>query len=639
MKALTNLLIRGLWVWLFSQAGVAFGQVEGSLDSLLGALESVSMIEDRISIHTELAFRYHTLDSSKALLHGRQAKTLAQLHQDQAHMALAYKYLGMTAAYWEDTDQAIDCYDSAYHYFQLLGDSAQMAAVLNNIGRRLCYVGEFEQAIEGYYQAESWAERAGDQQKLLIFSFNHAACLTEAGKSAETISLCQAILPLAEAQHNWYLQIELNSLLGISYGDLAKFDLAKAAYDQAFSLIKKMEPAQAQADMRARLHNNRGLLFLEQDAYQLAYDDFRLALLLLQESGLPQPNGEFFVNIGIAAKFLGKLTESKQYFEEGLRRLERTTQTIAIKETHRHLADLYQRIGMGQEAYESLQIYHQIQDSLHSIETEKHLQEVRVKYETARVKRELSESTLQIEKERYRFSLFKIGALALLLLGLLGYWFYHSRQKNKLLELQKRQVELQYGLLRAQMNPHFIFNALNAIQGFFVDHRMVQGNSFLGMFSSLIRRILDQSQLPVHSLAQELETLRLYLDIECERLDGQLGYTITLSEEVEEALLELPPMIFQPFVENAIWHGIVPKKDKGHIWINLRMDATDDSLLCTIKDNGVGWNGQTSQAQPHQSKGIAITRERLGERGEVSLQENQGETGITVNIRMSTVYP
>lgn len=618
------------------------GQDSSYLDSLEAVLLETIPEEERMEIHNELAYLVYAKDSAATYQHALKALDLARRLQHMKGIGSAYKNIALAEASLGYNQTAIHLYDTAYHYFQMANDSSQLAAVLNNMGRQLCHVGAFERAIEGYHQAERWASFHNEKLKLLIFTFNHAACLSAAFEAEATIKLCQEALTLADELDHWYIKSELYSLLGISYSDLKEFGKAEEAYTSAFAAIPKAEVPNKEdgfstnnPGMAATIFNNRGLLYLEQKQFEKAYGDFSIALDLSLTDTFATANGEYYVNLGIAAKALQQWDESLSYFEEGLRRLEMSGQVVAIGETYLHLADLYYEQGKGMEAFDYLKAAHQIQDSLLSVETQKNLQELEVKYETAKFKKELLDSNLQIQKQTYRFNLLKLSILAFVLLLAWGYWFYHSKQKNRLLELQKRQVELQYGLLRAQMNPHFIFNALNAIQGFFVDQRLVQGNEFLGKFSSLIRRILDQSKQPIHSLAQELDTLRLYLDIEKERLEDQLDYTISVAPNVETAMVELPPLIFQPFVENAIWHGIAPKQNKGHIWIDLKMND-EDTLYCSIKDDGVGLKPlSAAEKKTHISKGISITKERLGDLGTIQIQENAPAPGVTVNMNIS----
>ncbi len=615
----------------------------GQMDSLEQQLRQTSEPAVRMTLLNDIAYQYHPTDSALAYQHALEALSLSRNLQDDYGTGKAYKNLALTEAYLGYAEKAIALYDSAYHYFFSIPDSSELSAVLNNMGRQLCQVGAFERAVQGYHQAEEWARKQQEKHKLLIFLFNHAACLTDAFKAEASIARAQEGLKLATELDHWFIKSSLYSLLGINYSDLKQFDEAEAAYDAAFACLPKAEaPKTAQGvttnnpDLAADILNNRGILFLEQKKFEKAYDDFTTALSLASEYAPEQLNGPFYINIGIAAKELGKWEESLRYFQEGLSHLLATQQWIALGETYRHLSDLYYKLNDGMKAYDFLQRSHLLKDSLLSAETTKNLQDLDVKYKTAQYKRELSESQLELQAQHHRMNLLGLSVLILVLLLAGLYWLYHVRQKNKVLRLEKRQAELQYGLLRAQMNPHFIFNALNAIQGFFVNQKLIQGNEFLGKFSSLIRRVLDQSKLPEHTLAQELDTLKLYLDIEKERLEDHLEYSIHTAANVDAALLELPPLILQPFVENAIWHGIAPKEEKGHIWINIDWDDGQEQLHCLIKDNGVGLPAEDEKSpQLHISKGIQITRERLGTRGKINIQNNPEESGVSVELTIS----
>ena|GEM_PF-2004281 len=640
----TNMIYRFLGAMLM--VGLCSGSpivLCGQIDNLQRELEQTSAPLARMTLLNEIAYQYHPTDSGLAYHYAAEALKLSRELKDAYGMGKSFKNMALTEAYLGYAEKAIPLYDSAYYYFSAIPDSTELAAVWNNQGRQLCQVGAFEPAIQGYHQAENWARNQEDMGKLLIFLFNHAACLTDAFKAEAAIARSLEALKLANESDNWFIKSSLYSLMGINYSDLKQFDKAEAAYDAAFASLPKAEVPQTakgittnNPDLAADILNNRGIMFLEQMLYEKAYDDFKTALRLAREYAPQQLNAPFYINIGIAAKELGKWEESLRYFKEGLGYLEATQQRVAIGEAYRHLSDLHFQLNDGMEAYRFLQKSHQIQDSILSVETKKNLQELDVKYRTAQYKRELFEFQLQLQAQRHRMNLLGLGGLLLVLLLAGLYWLYHIRQNNKVLQLEKRQAELQYGLLRAQMNPHFIFNALNAIQGFFVNQKLIQGNEFLGKFSSLIRRVLDQSKLPVHTLAQELDTLKLYLDIEKERLENHLDYSIQTADNVDSALLELPPLIFQPFVENAIWHGIAPKEEKGHIWIDISWDDTQEQLHCLIKDNGVGLTPSKSFIdQSHVSKGIQITKERLGERGTINIHNNARESGVSVELTIS----
>src|SRR6476619_5515336 len=140
--------------------------------------------------------------------------------------------------------------------------------------------------------------------------------------------------------------------------------------------------------------------------------------------------------------------------------------------------------------------------------------------------------------------------------------------------------------LRAQMNPHFIFNSLNSINRFILQNNKAEATEYLTKFSKLIRMILNCSANATVSLAEDLEALQLYLELECLRFDNEFIYKITCDPELDTDFIRVPPMLLQPFVENAIWHGLMNKEGEGHLWININQE--DSALICTITDDGIG---------------------------------------------------
>ncbi|HNR06986.1 MAG TPA: sensor histidine kinase [Saprospiraceae bacterium] len=167
--------------------------------------------------------------------------------------------------------------------------------------------------------------------------------------------------------------------------------------------------------------------------------------------------------------------------------------------------------------------------------------------------------------------------------------------------------------LRARMNPHFIFNCLNSINNFILKNEQAKASEFLLKFSKLIRHILQNSMFPLITLDQELEALRLYIEIEALRFHQQFEYRIRLGDGLDSMSIRVTPLIYQPFVENAIHHGLLPKEGPGHL--ELEIFEEGESLVCLVRDDGVGRPEQALQAaQPagHKSLGIRLTTERIG---------------------------
>ncbi|MFB6457439.1 two-component regulator propeller domain-containing protein [Chitinophaga sp. Hz27] len=209
--------------------------------------------------------------------------------------------------------------------------------------------------------------------------------------------------------------------------------------------------------------------------------------------------------------------------------------------------------------------------------------------------------------------------LALMLAVALVYFYFRLRislirkEAKHRNSIQQKIAQLEMNALRAQMNPHFIFNALNSIQIFMMKNETESAQAYLSRFAKLIRNVLDNSQLNNISISKEVSMLENYMELEKLRFTDQFEYKINIAPELDADMVQMPTMIVQPFVENAIWHGLVHKKDKGRVTISFK--EVSERVLCTIEDNGVGREKSARikqlQGLQHSSKGLQITRDRL----------------------------
>ncbi|MVM41133.1 hypothetical protein GO730_31295 [Spirosoma sp. HMF3257] len=160
--------------------------------------------------------------------------------------------------------------------------------------------------------------------------------------------------------------------------------------------------------------------------------------------------------------------------------------------------------------------------------------------------------------------------------------------------------------LQSQMNPHFIFNSLNSIQNFIITNQPIEGVKYLSKFSKLVRKILENSNYQQMKLERVMETLQMYVELEAMRFNQEFTYQFVISDDDSLYDTLLPPMLFQPFVENAIWHGLMPKK--GDKLLLIKVERQGDTLLCIIDDNGVG-RGNRAKKEGHTSRGESITKD------------------------------
>jgi LytS/YehU family sensor histidine kinase len=192
---------------------------------------------------------------------------------------------------------------------------------------------------------------------------------------------------------------------------------------------------------------------------------------------------------------------------------------------------------------------------------------------------------------------------------------------RRIKERERKEAEVRVALagnelkaLRAQMNPHFVFNSLNSIQHFILTNKSSDAGKYLNKFARLMRVILNNSEKSVITIREELEYLTLYIELEAMRFDNKFEWKIDIAEDIDTDYFEIPAMLLQPYVENAILHGLTPKGEGGVLEIIMRLQG--NNLLCRIRDNGIGREKsremrQLSNRKDHKSLGMKITSDRL----------------------------
>ena len=217
--------------------------------------------------------------------------------------------------------------------------------------------------------------------------------------------------------------------------------------------------------------------------------------------------------------------------------------------------------------------------------------------------------------------------------------FYRARResffKQKEAELKFDITELELKALRAQINPHFIFNCLNSIHHYMNQHAVQEAGDYLVKFSRLIRYVLESSSLKWVPLKEDIDVLRIYMELEQLRLQGAFDFQIRTAEG-EDYNVNIPPMMMQPFVENSIWHGFSKKNGGGVITIDLKKNAS--MLECTIEDNGFRSEANAEEVLSgikKTSMGMTLIKDRLG----VVSRVCNVEAGFKATNRMDDPVP
>ncbi|GJM33550.1 MAG: hypothetical protein DHS20C18_25510 [Saprospiraceae bacterium] len=206
----------------------------------------------------------------------------------------------------------------------------------------------------------------------------------------------------------------------------------------------------------------------------------------------------------------------------------------------------------------------------------------------------------------------RILAVVIALLAGLGVYLFRTRQLKEAHQIQLQITGLERSALQAQMNPHFIFNCLNSIQNFILQNEKEAAILYLGSFASLVRSMLNASVSGKILLVEEVKLLNNYLELEQLRFKSRFTYEVRTDGNVDVFEVEIPPLLVQPYVENALLHGISGRKTGGRVVVVF--EKKEDYLEVSIEDNGTGGmpeNGQTPKTKNHKSFGMSITRNRL----------------------------
>ena len=216
-------------------------------------------------------------------------------------------------------------------------------------------------------------------------------------------------------------------------------------------------------------------------------------------------------------------------------------------------------------------------------------------------------------------------------------------------EYERKLADVELSALRAQMNPHFIFNSLNSIEYYIISNEPAKASDYLNRFSRLIRLILQNSKNTIVPLKDDIEALKLYIELESMRFEKLFDYEVKLEKGIDIEKISVPPMLLQPYVENAIWHGLLQKKDEqGKIEITIRME--NNCLKCTVEDNGIGRkaaeNLKSKTATKKKSYGMKITSDRLqmlnklaGTKASVDVIDLYDSDGMAQGTRVELVIP
>jgi tetratricopeptide (TPR) repeat protein len=431
---------------------------------------------------------------------------------------------------------------------------------------------------------------------------------------------------------------DFNSLIAKAYETFGVANKAESFYQNSLSLAENENKGRAlEEKVKVADFQNRNRAYdteiqLRKQALE-DIEDIQVDSVFDNESPLTSQKQKY--KIGNAYALQKDFSNAIPFLEESIEEADDKEDLIVKKDATRKLSEVYRDAGNLDKALSTTREYERLVDELYIKKEQEISQAARFRADITSKQnrilslekdRALSESKYQLTTARNRnqeiiiYSL--IGGLLLLLTAV-----YFMRKNIKQQRLNNNLLALKS--LRSQMNPHFIFNALNSVNSFIAINDERTANRYLSDFSMLMRAVLENSEEDFIPLEKEIELLQLYTKLEHFRFQDKFDYTINIASEVKVNEFQIPPMLLQPYIENAVWHGLHYKKTKGKLQIDIAQKNTGE-ITITIIDDGIGRQQSKALKTQHQKKQNSKGMGNIKKRVQILNEMYQDKVDVTI---------
>ena len=517
-------------------------------------------------------------------------------------------------------DSALYYYDLAYD-FNINDYPQEKITLLNNKANAYIFISDHENSIKCYLEAIQIADSINYRYGKSLIKSNMANLYFEWNEFSKAIEIYKESIVYLE-EFGVLTNLAINYVnIGIAYNSLNNID-------SSLIYLEKSKKICLQTDNQALLstvYHNIGRCYMVDDKYKKSIDYFLKALASNSRNRNVNTKANIYHDMALSYSELNNYQLAIVFADSAkniYHKIGNTKQAIDIELT---MADIMENNKNYKAAYEQLRCYMRKKDTLFSVEKHKQMNELETKYQTAQKENEIqaqftqiAEGELLLKNEKNKALTYIVlftGAFILFLLILI--FLLRNKQKHLIIktELEHHKMELKGRLLRSQMNPHFIFNSLNSIQSYITSNDQYNAEIYLSKFAKLMRSILENSRHSFVSLEQDISTLRTYIELEHLRFEGEFSYKVDVDENIDLDNAYIPPMLIQPYIENAIIHGLVGYTNKkGRLIIGFQK-ISHTHIKCTIEDNGIGREKardlKRRSIKPYKSLGMQVTKERM----------------------------
>lgn len=512
-------------------------------------------------------------------------------------------------------DKALEAHKQAYDIADLIGNLEQEVISLNMMGVVYRRMDVIKLALDYHKKALEIANKVENPSKTITASI----AVSQNSMGNIYLTLKQYDLAIKEFNKSLVIEKAFNNRLGlaINYQNLGYADEAKGNLDLALKNYKRSLDYNNQINSevgRVICYNSIGQVYIKQKKYT----DARIII----EEGLKKAiklNDQFYIsssyiNLGWTQMEMSEYEAAEINLKKGLNVAENYSLKAAIVEANIKLSDLYSRTGEYKNAMSNYKNAVELEKSIFNERNMQYVSDIIVQYENEarnnEIKELASENELVKSKLERNQKIFWFTLLGLLVIAGLVIAF----NRNQQLKQEKQILTLEQDMLRNQMNPHFIFNSLNSIKLYIINNEKENAVYYLNKFSKLIRKILIASTEKEMTLEDELDTMKLYMNIENIRFSNEIDFQIEVQKSINTSNIRVPSLILQPFLENALWHGLSSKENNKQILMNVTK-PDDDYISIIITDNGIGRKESerinSNKLLKRKSVGISITKARL----------------------------
>ncbi|MCD6068968.1 MAG: hypothetical protein K0S33_3794 [Bacteroidetes bacterium] len=516
-----------------------------------------------------------------------------------------------------DNEKAIACFDKAITIAKEVGDDRTLMSILNNKGLVCFGMGFTEKALDCFLQSLATAEKLHDKTEIAR-NLNSLGTVYEQKKMYP--EALRSFLQALEIMENIGDEEAIPALLantGNIYAQLKQYQKAREYTVRSIGLSRKTGNKHDLAHGFGEL----GTIYYLTDSTDKAMEQFMTSLRIHEELGDSISIAYNYINIGFGYHTLNKVDSAIIYSEKALELGQKLNIPEVVRDAYKNLSKIYERTRQFEKAFIMHSRFKIMSDSIYNIQVRESVVKKQMQYDFDKKEEALKIGhEKEITKAAYEKKILTIfiSGLAVLFILALVVGLLIFRQNR--LRAAQRTMQLEQKLLRTQMNPHFIYNCLQAIQNYIRDH---QAEKYLSSFGTLTRAVLETSGLERIPLYKEIELLEHYLQLQKLLHQNQFDYTIRIAPDLEVDALSLPPMLSQPFIENAIEHGFRYIESGGLIEVSFCAD--DKNLYLGITDNGRGIQNEANKE--HRSMATQITRERI----QLLNRSNKSKAGFTIS--------